>query len=563
MANWTFSKLQAPSNSLRIISLGGFGKVTSNMFVYEYGEDILLVDCGMGFPTEDMLGVDILIPDISYLRSKFKNIRGLVFTHGHEDHTGALPYILPQLPNIPMYASKLTAHLIMEKLAEYENMPKTVNVFNPGVPLVLGAFNIQSVRISHSIPDATNLIIKSPVGTVYHGSDFKFDFTPVDGVQPEIGRIAAAGNEGVKLLLSDCLGSERRGYTPSEKTLEDMFDREISKCEGKFIVTTMGSNISRFRQAIDAAVRHGRRVAVLGRSIERNLRVAQELGYVNVPKNVFLDPRQIKKTAPKNVCLLVAGSQGQSGSAMERLSLGEHRDASINPGDKVVFSSDYIPGSEAATQSLIDTLSRSGATVIYSNITDNLHVSGHGSQQDLLLMMALTRAKTLIPIGGTYRHMVQYSHLAQSMGYTPQQIILPGQSQSVEVSNEGVKLGPSIDIKNIMVDGLGVGDVGNVVLRDRQVLAEEGVVIAVVQVSSSDISKTENVDLISRGFVFAKENTTLLSKASEMVKTALAKRSGKLESSHQVRDVVSNVLEPYFFTATGRRPMILPVVVEV
>ena len=550
------------SKPLRIISLGGFGKVTSNMFVYEYEDDILLVDCGIGFPTEDMLGVDLLIPDVSYLKSRLSNIRGLVLTHGHEDHTGALAYILPQL-KVPVYASKLTAHLVMDKLAEYEGIPHQVNILSPGQPLQLGKFTIESVRVSHSIPDATNLIIQTPVGTVYHGSDFKFDFSPVDGILPDIGRIAVAGNAGVQLLLSDCLGSERKGHTPSEKTLDEMFEREISRCSGKFIVTTMGSNISRFRQAIDAAVRHGRRVAILGRSIKRNLTVAQKLGYLKIPPGVFIEPKQARRLPPQNVCLLVAGSQGQAGSAMERLATGEHQEATVNLGDKVVFSSDYIPGTESATQALIDALSKLGATVIYSNITDDLHVSGHGSQQDLLLMMALTKPKYIVPIGGTFRHMVQYSHLAQTMGFSPSQIFLPEHNQSLEVYSDRVKLGPVVEVKNVMVDGLGVGDVGNVVLRDRQVLAEEGVVVAVIEVDQSNLGKVINADLISRGFVFAKENASLLIQGAAEVKKAIARREGRLESERHIREIVADSLEHFFYDRTHRRPMILPVVIEV
>lgn len=547
---------------LRIVSLGGFGKVTSNMFVYEYDNDIVLVDCGMGFPTEDMLGVDILIPDITYLKTRRDKIRGLVLTHGHEDHTGALAYILPEL-KVPVYASKLTAHLVMEKLAEYKNMPQMINVLSPGSPLKLGSFTIESVRISHSIPDATNLIIKTPVGTVYHGSDFKFDFTPVDGVLPDVGRIAVAGNEGISLLLSDSLGSERKGNTPSEKSLEDMFEREMAHCDGKFVMTTMGSNISRFRQAIESAIRHGRRVAVAGRSIDRNLTVAGKLGYIKIPRDVFIDIKQVKRLPPKNVCILAAGSQAQAGSALERIATGEHKDVQILPGDKVVFSSDYIPGSENAVQSLIDTLSKLGATVIYSNITDNLHVSGHGSQQDLLLMLGLTRPKYVLPIGGTYRHMVQYAKLAMGMGFGEDRILLPEHNQSIEVYADKVKLGPTVEVRNVMVDGLGVGDVGHVVLRDRQVLAEEGIVVAVVEVDQNQPGQIQNVELISRGFVFAKENTQLLVQASVQVKKTIAAKNGHIDSDRYVREMVADILERFFFEKTGRRPMILPVVVEV
>ncbi len=557
-----FSKQTPLPEGLKIISLGGFGKVTANMFVYEFGQDIILVDCGMGFPTEDMLGVDILIPDISYLKPKLGKIRGMVITHGHEDHTGALPYILPQLGNVPVYASNLTAHLIMEKLADYQNMPKQIFVFDPGTPLQLGKFTVESVRISHSIPDATNLIIKTPAGTVYHGSDFKFDFTPIDGVQPDVGRIAKAGNEGVLLLLSDSLGSERRGMTPSERTLNDMFEREITKCEGKFIVTTMSSNISRWRQAAEAAIRHGKRIAISGRSIERNIQVATKLGFLNLPKNAFIELKEIKKLPPKNVCVLVAGSQAQSGSALERIALQDHKDIVITPGDKVVFSSDYIPGNESAVQAMIDTLAQLGANVVYSGLTDNLHVSGHGSQQDLLLMMALTRPKFVLPIGGTYRHMVQYSHLAQSMGYTENQVLLPSYSQTIEISGGTVKLGPNIEVRTVMVDGLGVGDVGSVVLRDRKLLAEEGVLVVVAEMDQNNLSQLINLELMSRGFVFDKHNTDLLDEASGRVRQLFASKPGKIESDRHAKQLIVDCLEKFLFERTRRRPMILPVVVR-
>lgn len=546
--------------ALKLISLGGFGKVTSNMFVYEYGPDILLVDCGIGFPSGDMLGIDLLIPDISYLRDKRAKIRGLVITHGHEDHTGAIPYILPEL-KVPIYASKLTANLIMDKLAEYQNMPQTVNVLNPGTILKLGSFQIESVRISHSIPDATNLIIKTPVGTVYHGSDYKFDFTPVDGVQPDLGRIGRAGNEGVTLLLSDSLGSERKGYTPSEKGLEEMFEREISRCEGKVIMTTMSSNISRLKQAMDTAVRHGRRVAVAGRSIDRNLTVASKIGYLKLPKDAMIDIRQVRKLPPKNVCILAAGSQAQSGSAVERMATGEHKDVTIAPGDKVIFSSDYIPGNENAVQSLIDTISKLGATVIYSNITDDLHVSGHGSQQDMLLMANLTRPKFFLPIGGTYRHMVQYAKVIGNMDIAANRILLPAHNEFLEITPDHVKIGGTVAVRNVMVDGLGVGDVGNAVLRDRQHLSEEGIVVAVIELGQGD--EPPKVDLISRGFVFAKDNSDLLRVASAMINKAIVTRKGKVDSERFVREIAVDELERFFFDKTGRRPMILPVVIEV
>jgi len=532
------------------------------MYAYEYGPDIILVDCGMGFPTEDMLGVDILIPDISYLEKRMAKVRGMVITHGHEDHIGALPYILPQLGDIPIYAPNLPAHLIMEKLAEYQNMAKKINILEPHQVIRLGEFEVYSLRISHSVPDSTNLVIKTPVGIVYHGSDFKFDFTPVDGILPDVGGIAEVGNKGVLLLMSDSLGSERPGLTPSERTLNDTFEREVANCQGMFIVTTMSSNISRWRQAAEAAIRHGRKIAISGRSIERNIQVATRLGYLKIPQSAYIELKDVKKMAPKNVCVLVAGSQAQPGSALERIASQDHREISLHPGDKVVFSSDDIPGNESAVGSLVDDLSRLGATVVNPRLTDRLHVSGHGSQQDLLLMLALTRPKYVIPIGGDFHHMVQYANLAQNMGYGPDKILLPSHSQTIEATRDSVVLGESLDIKTVMVDGLGVGDVGTVVLRDRKRLAEEGVVVVVVEVNEHERSQVQNVELISRGFVFDKQNETLLAEGSTMVKEAIAARKGKGESQRHLRQLIIDVLAKFFFDQTHRRPMILPVVVE-
>ena len=548
---------------LKIISLGGFGEVNSNMFLYETDTDILIVDCGIGFPNEEMLGVDLLIPDITYLKTRVSKIRGLVITHGHEDHIGALPYILPQLPDIPVYASRLPANLIMEKLAEYENMPKTVNILEPGTPVRLGQFTVESVRISHSIPDSTNLIIQTPVGTIYHGSDFKFDFSPVDGVQPQHGRIAAAGNAGVKLLLSDSLGSDHDGYALSEKELEKMFEREVSNCEGRFFVTTIGSNISRFRQAAEAAVRHGRRIALVGRSIQRNISVASRLGYIKIPAAALVQPKEIRRIPPKNLCVLVAGSQGQTGSSLERIARGDHHDVSIEPKDKVLFSSDRIPGTDATLENVINSLSKLGATVVHSGTAGGVHVSGHALRQDMRLMIALTRPQYLLPIGGEYYQMVEYSLLAQTMGYPAGKILLPQHNQTIEVSESGVTLGEKIDIKNIMVDGLGIGDVGEAVLRDRQHLAEEGIVVAVAEIDQNDFSHLINIELINRGFVFDKYYSHLLEEATTQVKNAFTKKSGHIDSDRYARQIIIDVLEHFFFDRTHRRPMILPVVVEV
>jgi ribonuclease J len=548
---------------LKIIPLGGFGNVNTNMFVYELDNDILLVDCGLGFPSEDMLGVDVLIPDISYLKDKLAKIRGLVITHGHDDHIGGLPYILPKLPGVPVYAPNLPAKLILDKLNEYPNIPKNVNVLTPRQPLQLGQFLVESIHVTHSIPESTQLLITTPAGTVYHGSDFKFDFTPVYKDFTDLQGIAQAGNKGIDLLLSDCLGSERKGYTPSETTLDDTFDRELRDCPGKFIVTSIGSNISRWYQASKAAVRHGRKIVIAGRSIDRNLSVAMKLGYFDIPRNAFADLRYAKRLPPNKICILAAGSQGQTGSALERIAFGEHKDITIAPFDKVVFSSDYIPGTEASVASVINELSRKQVTVIYTAITDNLHVSGHGSQQDLLLLLSLTRPKYILPFGGNYNHMVQYSRLAQTMGYTQDKIFIPQANQTILVSPDHVSLGPPIPLRNVMVDGLGIGDVGQIVLRDRQQLAEEGIVIAVVEVEQSNLGNVVNFELINRGFVFEKYSSDLLNQAVQKAKNAIQAKNGQIESDRHLKQIVIDALGRFLFDQTHRRPMILPVVVEV
>lgn len=551
------------SPQLKIIALGGFGEVNTNMFVYETDNDMILVDCGIGFPSEDMPGVDVLIPDISYLQGKMHKIRGLVITHGHEDHIGGLPYILPKLPNIPVYAANLPAKLIQEKLSEYQNMPKNIIVLPQRQPIQLGSFTVESIHVTHSIPESTHLFITSPAGKIYHGSDFKFDFTPVYKDFSDLQRIGQIGAGGVDLMLSDCLGSERQGYTPSETTLDSTFDRELRDCPGKFIVTSIGGNISRWYQAARAAIKHGRKIAVSGRSVDKNLAIARQLGYFDIPKEYIIDVRQVQKLPPSQVCLLVAGSQGQKGSALDRIASGDHHFIELVPQDKVVFSSDYIPGTESSVNSLINELSAKGITVIYTAITDHLHVSGHGSQQDLLLLLSLLRPAYALPFGGNFNHMVQYAKLVKNADYAEDRVILPKEYQAVILKDHQVSLGEIVPSRNIMVDGLGVGDVGAVVLRDRQHLAEEGVVVALVELDKNDFSHITNLELLSRGFVFDKQNANLLNQASQEIRHAFAKKQGKIESERYVRNLVSEVLEKFFFIQTRRNPMILPVVVSV
>jgi ribonuclease J len=437
---------------LKIISLGGFGRVTQNLFVYENEQDILLVDCGIGFPTRESPKGDLLVPDISYLESVKSKIRGLVLTHGHEDHYGGLPFVLPKLGNIPIFASRLTAALAKEKLDEYKIRAR-INTIDSDQKITLNSFSLEFVHVTHSIPDTLSLAIHTPLGTIVHTGDFKFDWTPVMGKQPEVGKIASIGNKGVLLLVSDCLRSEKVGYTLSEAMIGDSFEREIRGCQGKVLITTISSNVSRWQQAANVSLKYGRKIALAGRSIEKIFSIAKRLGYLKIPRNSVVKLKRIKNFSPKNVTIFVAGSQAQSSSALSRIAGKNYRGLEIKPGDKVIFSGDYIPGSELAVHGLIDDLSRLGATVSYSDILDDLHVSGHAAQAELALMINLTRPQYLVPIGGAFRQMKQYSLLAQRMGYQEEQILLPEGGDVIEILPGGqIRIGAKIRVKSKLVD---------------------------------------------------------------------------------------------------------------
>ncbi len=439
-------------NRLKIIALGGFGHVTQNLFVYEYRDDILVVDCGIGFPDEESPEGDLIIPDISYLVKNKDKIRGIVLTHGHEDHIGGLPFALRSLrKEIPLYGSRLTTALIKEKLAEYGVTAPIITVKTDN-KISLGSFSVEFIHITHSIPGTFNLVISTPLGTIYHAGDFKFDWTPPLEVKTEVGKIALAGDKGVLLLLSDCLRSEKPGYTLSETMVKESLEREIRKCSGKFLVTTMSSNVSRWKQALEVIIHHQRRVAFVGRSVEKIIKIASQLGYLRIPQKMIIKAKEINRFRPQEVAILVAGSQAQAGSSLERIAGGQYPGIKIKPGDKVVFSADYIPGNEVAIHRLIDNLSRQGADVSYSDILDDLHVSGHASAEELALMLALTRPKYILPIGGAFRQMKQYSLLAQKMGYQQTNVLMPSRNQTVEILPGGqVYLGGKMDLRTKLV----------------------------------------------------------------------------------------------------------------
>ncbi len=555
-------------DSIRLIPLGGIGNVTKNMYVYEYRtdgklRDILLVDCGVGFPDPEMYGVDLVIPDVRYLSDKKDKIRGLVFTHGHDDHIGGIPHIYPKLGRVPMWGTRLTAEFANIKLKE-TNIRTLVTPVTFNQVLHIGPFTVSFVRVTHSVPDAANLIIETPIGIFYHGSDFKFDFQPLDNKLSELEKITAVGRRGVLCLLTDSLGSERRGFTPSEQVIGETLDKEISLCSGKFLFTTQSSNISRIQLAIEIALKHGRKIAFLGRSIDQNTEASVKLGYMRFPRDMVVRDRDLKKLSPTKQFLVVAGAQGQPGSALSRIANDSHRFVHLEDGDSVVFSADPIPGNENNVSGLIDQLYRKGARVSYSNIMEDLHVSGHGSQGDLMLMLSAIGPKVILPIGGTYRHMMQYRRLAQDLGYDKRDVLIPEEGEILEF-RDGLppKVVQTLDLENVMIDGLGVGDVGEIVLRDRQTIATEGIVVVIVPMEKSTGRVTAEPDIVSRGFIYMRQSEELVGRAKQLVTQSLKLRKGRIIDWQFVRKQISGNLDEFLAKETGRHPLIVPVIVEV
>ena len=562
------SPAHSGKESVRIIPVGGIGGVTKNMFAYELRYDgnireILLVDCGIGFPDPDMYGVDVVIPDVRYLEDKKQYIKGLVFTHGHDDHIGAIPYIYPKLGNIPMWGTPLTAAFANLKLKE-TNIQTRVTPIEFTTQLTIGSFKVSFVRMTHSVPDTANLIIETPVGIFYHGSDFKFDFDPLDGKKSELDKINTVGKRGVLCLLTDSLGSERPGFTPSEQKIRDSIEKELAMCPGKFLFTTQSSNISRIQLAIDCAINAGRKIAFFGRSIDKNVEESFNLGYMKFPRDMVVRDRDLKKMPPSKMFLVVAGAQGQPESALTRMANDNHTFVTIEEGDTVMFSADAIPGNENSMNTIIDQIYRCGARVSYTNIMEDLHVSGHGSQADHMLLLTALGPSFILPIGGTYRHMMNYRTIAMECGYRKQQVLLPKDGDILEfVSGKAPKVVQHINLENVMVDGLGIGDVGNIVLRDRQTIAKEGIVVIVVPVEKSSGKITSEPDIISRGFVYIKESGELLNRAKRIVNESLRVKRGHAMDWHYMRELIEDNLQKFLKKETGRQPLIVPVILEV
>lgn len=533
------------------------------MMALACGEDIIVIDSGLAFPDVEMFGVDIVIPDMSYLIDNRKRVRALFITHGHEDHTGSIPYFLREL-QVPIHGSPLVLGLVREKLKEHNlELPPGSRPFKPGDRIDAGVFRVEPFRVNHSIADAVGFAVHTPVGLVVHTGDFKFDHTPVDGQVADFHRLAEFGNRGVQVLLADSTNAERPGYTPSEKTVGAALDDIVARAAGRVLVATFASNVHRIQQVITAARRYGRRVAVIGRSIENTVQVALELGYLTVPNGTLAGVEEIRRLPPEKLVILTTGTQGEPMSALARMAGGEHRLVEIIPGDTVVIAATPVPGNESMVYRVIDNLFRLGARVIHGR-ESGVHVSGHGAQEELKLMHTLLRPRYFIPIHGEYRHLMRHAELARESGIPKENILVGDNGTVFEVTREGARIAGKVQSGAVMVDGLGVGDVGNIVLRDRRQLAQDGILIVVASIDKRTGAVLSGPDLVSRGFVYMREAEQLIEDARMRAGEALAAcHARQVTDWPSIKSAVRDALSQYLFEKTGRRPMILPVIQEI
>ena len=546
---------------LKVIPIGGLGLIGMNITAFEYNDSIIIVDCGMAFPENDMLGIDVVIPDVTYLKDNIDKVKGMVFTHGHEDHIGALPYILREL-NVPLYATKLTMGLIERKLTEHNLMRGTKRkVVRPGQSINLGEFRIEFIKTNHSIQDAVALAIYSPAGIVVHTGDFKVDYTPVFGDAIDLQRFAEIGKKGVLALMCDSTNAERPGFTASERTVGHTIDNLFAENKDhRIIIATFASNVDRVQQIINTAYKYGRKVVVEGRSMVNVIATASELGYLNIPDNTLIELEQMKNYPDNQMVLITTGSQGESMAALSRMAASVHKKVVIKPGDTVIFISNPIPGNEKAVSKVINELYMKGANVIFQDV----HVSGHACQEEIKLIYTLVHPKYAIPVHGEYRHLKAQANLAEGLGIEKDHIFILKTGDVLEMDDESAKVTGHVQTGSILVDGLGVGDVGNIVLRDRQHLAEDGIVIAVLTLERYSNQILSGPDIVSRGFVYVREAEDLMEEAREIVQTAM---EGCI--SHHVTDwgkmktAIRDTLGEFLWKRTKRRPMILPIIMEV
>ena len=550
-------------SKLKIIPLGGLGEIGKNMTAYEFGSDIIVVDCGMGFPDEDMYGIDIVLPDISYLRANADKIRGIILTHGHEDHIGAVPYVLKEL-DVPVYTTPLTAALVELKLDEHDLLYNTqIFTKKPGAVFRLGCFSVEFIHVNHSIPDSVALAIKTPIGTVIHTGDWKIDVTPISGGMIDLTRLGQLGNDGVLALLGDSTNVEKPGHSDSERKVGESFDKLFVGCKKRIIITTFASNVHRLQQIISVAAKYGRRVAISGRSMENVLKVSMELGYMEIPDNVLIDLAEANRLPKEQVVVISTGSQGESMSALYRMAFSEHKQVRIDAGDRVIISASAIPGNENTISRVIDALFAKGAEVIYDRHTD-LHVSGHASQEELKMMLALTKPRFFIPVHGEQRMLVKHAELGKLMGVQPKNIVIAENGSVIELSKKSVGIEGSVPAGAVLVDGSGGGEVGSVVLHDRQRLAEDGMVVIVLPYSSYDHTMIAKPEIVTRGFIYVKEAEELMGELERVTyETVDACHAAHITDWSTIKAKVKSNVSGYLYKATRRSPMILPVITEI
>ena len=558
-SNNIFKKL-----TLKIIPLGGLHEVGKNITVFEYGDEIIIVDCGISFPEDDMLGIDLVIPDVTYLERNKEKIKGMVITHGHEDHIGSIPYFLKQI-NVPIYATKLAVGLITNKLEEHKLVRSTKLIeITPGQTIILGNnFKVEFIRSTHSIPDSVMLAITTPVGVVLHTGDFKVDYTPIDGKIMDLGRIAELGNQGILALMSDSTNSERKGFTMSESSVGEVLDKLFIHCTKRIVVATFASNVHRVQQIVNSAVKNNRKIAVCGRSMINMITTARELGYIDCPEDLFIDIDKIGLYNDEQLVIITTGSQGEPMSALTRMAAGDHRKVKITPNDLVIISANPIPGNEKFVSKVIDDLMQIGAEVVYSALAD-VHVSGHACQEEQKLIIALAKPKYFIPVHGEYRQLISHGETAQSMGIEAKDVLYMSNGRVLEINEDEAKFTGTVPSGRVLVDGLGVGDVGNIVLRDRQHLSQDGLIVIVLTMDSNTGEVVAGPDVISRGFVYVRESENLMDDVKSVVRHEISKCEQRgIRDWATIKSTVRENLRDYIFMKTKRNPMIIPIIMEV
>lgn len=548
---------------LKIIPLGGLLEVGKNITVFEYEDEIIIVDCGLAFPEDDMLGVDLVIPDITYLERNKGKIKGMVITHGHEDHIGAIPYFLKQI-NVPIYATRLTIGLISNKLEEHGLARSTkLNIVKQGETVKFGKMQVEFIRSCHSIPDSVALAINTPVGTVVHTGDFKIDYTPIDDERMDFGRLAELGNKGVLALMSDSTNSERKGYTMSESSVGEVFDKLFLHCTKRIVVATFASNVHRVQQIVNSCIKYGRKIAVCGRSMINMINTARELGYIKAPENIFIDIDMIRNYTDEQLVIITTGSQGETMSALTRMAAGEHRKVEITPNDLIIISATPIPGNEKLVSKVIDDLMKIGAEVVYSALED-IHVSGHACQEEQKLILSLVKPKYFIPVHGEYRHLIAHSETAKKLGISQENVFIMSNGRVLELTQDETRMVNTVPTGRILVDGLGIGDVGNIVLRDRQHLSQDGLIIVVLTMNSATGEVIAGPDVISRGFVYVRESENLMDEVKKVIRDEVRKCEEKqIKEWAVIKSTLKDTLREFIYIKTKRNPMLLPIIMEV